>query len=92
MRTLPESDPLKLASKNQFDIALGDHSTRKENMKSTLDTIEEPGISETGASSERHVRIQTRAYELYLARGEASGNELDDWLQAKLEIDNELIS
>jgi Protein of unknown function (DUF2934) len=61
-------------------------------MKSTLDTVEESGISATGASSERHVRIQTRAYELYVLRGEGYGNELDDWLQAELEINNELIS
>ena len=30
--------------------------------------------------------IRTRAYELYLARGGQSGAELDDWLEAELEM------
>jgi hypothetical protein len=62
-------------------------------MTTTFDTIEESSSSETGAvGSERLVKIRARAYELYLARGEESGSELDDWLQAELEIDKELIS
>jgi hypothetical protein len=57
-------------------------------MTSTLDIIEETYSPETTASdSERHTTIQTRAYELYLARREQSGTELHDWLQAELEID-----
>ena len=31
-------------------------------------------------------RIQRRAYELYVLRGNESGSELDDWLQAEAEI------
>jgi len=31
-------------------------------------------------------RIQHRAYELYVLRGDQSGSELDDWLQAEAEI------
>ena len=31
-------------------------------------------------------RIRCRAYELYVQRGNQSGLELDDWLQAKDEI------
>ena len=31
-------------------------------------------------------RIRQRAHELYIARGSASGSELDDWLQAEEEI------
>lgn len=30
--------------------------------------------------------IQKRAYELYLARGDAPGNALSDWLQAEHEL------
>jgi hypothetical protein len=30
-------------------------------------------------------RIQRRAYELYILRGNESGSELDDWLQAEEE-------
>jgi hypothetical protein len=31
-------------------------------------------------------RVQRRAYELYVQRGNESGSELDDWLQAEEEI------
>jgi hypothetical protein len=31
-------------------------------------------------------QIQRRAYELYVQRGNQSGSELDDWLQAEEEI------
>jgi Protein of unknown function (DUF2934) len=31
-------------------------------------------------------RIRRRAYELYVDRGNQSGSELDDWLQAEEEI------
>lgn len=30
--------------------------------------------------------VQQRAYELYVARGQAPGHELEDWLQAEVEI------
>lgn len=31
-------------------------------------------------------RIQMRAYELYVLRGNQSGSEMDDWLQAEDEV------
>jgi hypothetical protein len=31
-------------------------------------------------------RIRQRAYELYVSRGNQSGSEMDDWLQAEEEI------
>jgi len=31
-------------------------------------------------------RVQRRAYELYIERGNESGSELDDWIQAEEEI------
>lgn len=37
--------------------------------------------------AERTLRIAQRAYELAEARGFAPGRELDDWLQAEREID-----
>ena len=59
-------------------------------MTPTPEPNEEPRLSETDiALSERHVKIQTRAYELYLERGDGSGSEFDDWLKAELEIDSE---
>ena len=39
--------------------------------------IEEPSLEE---------RIRRRAYELYVERGNESGSEFDDWLQAEEEI------
>lgn len=33
--------------------------------------------------------IQTRAYELYIARGRAPGHEIDDWLQAERDFQRE---
>jgi DUF2934 family protein len=69
-----------------------ERTIRKERrtMTSIPDPIENPHLSETDlALSERHVKIQTRAYELYLERGDGSGSEFDDWLKAELEIDSE---
>jgi hypothetical protein len=34
-------------------------------------------------------RIRDRAYEIYLERGQEDGHELDDWLQAERELDQE---
>jgi len=31
-------------------------------------------------------RIRRRAYELYVERGDQSGSEIDDWLQAEEEV------
>lgn len=33
-------------------------------------------------------KIQDRAYELYVSRGQEPGHELDDWLQAEREVNN----
>jgi len=44
-------------------------------------TVEFP--SESDSLEER---IQRRAHELYVDRGNQSGSELDDWLQAEEEI------
>jgi hypothetical protein len=30
--------------------------------------------------------VRRRAYEIYLERGAAPGNELDDWLKAEMEL------
>ena len=36
--------------------------------------------------STREQEIRNRAYEIYLQRGEQSGDEVDDWLQAEREL------
>ncbi len=33
-----------------------------------------------------HEEIEQRAYEIYVERGGAQGNDLEDWLQAELEL------
>ena len=38
-------------------------------------------------SEDRAERIRQRAYELYEARGQEAGHEIDDWLQAEAEIE-----
>lgn len=38
------------------------------------------------ADSAHHQKIQIRAYEIYLERGEQHGLDLDDWLQAEHEL------
>jgi hypothetical protein len=45
-------------------------------------TVKEPPI-ETLPLEER---VRRRAYELYVQRGNQSGSEFDDWLQAEEEI------
>jgi hypothetical protein len=35
------------------------------------------------------VRIRQRAHEIYLNRGGADGSELDDWLEAEAELQQE---
>ena len=37
-------------------------------------------------SQEPREKIRQRAYELYGARGQEDGHDLDDWLQAEAEI------
>ncbi len=37
----------------------------------------------------RHTRIARRAFEIYEARGGEHGQDLDDWLRAEREIDDE---
>ena len=43
-----------------------------------------PRVAETGKLLEERIRL--RAYELYVQRGNESGSEFEDWLQAEEEI------
>ena len=38
------------------------------------------------ATSSLEERVRRRAYELYILRGNQSGSEIDDWLQAEEEV------
>ncbi len=51
-----------------------------------------PPLAKTAAAAAQlplEERIQMRAYELYVLRGNESGSEMDDWLQAEDEIRDE---
>ena len=46
----------------------------------------------SGGKAERDQDIRRRAYEIYLERGEQPGRELDDWLQAELELEGVVLA
>jgi hypothetical protein len=52
---------------------------------------EETGETSVGNAA-RDEDIRRRAYEIYLERGEQSGHELDDWLQAERELEGGALS
>jgi hypothetical protein len=52
-------------------------------------------VATGGVSVEKSARdedIRRRAYEIYLERGEQPDRELDDWLQAEVELQPALLS
>jgi hypothetical protein len=51
-------------------------------MSATTARIKEPRIEELPLEE----RIRRRAHELYILRGNQSGSEYDDWLQAEEEV------
>lgn len=52
-------------------------------ISSAPDIENEPVAAESSSTIEQ---IQARAYEIYLERGDAEGNETEDWLQAEREL------
>jgi hypothetical protein len=68
----------------------------KISLRSSRNEITEPDDASVVLDTEesaiaRHEEITRRAYEIYLARGQYPGRELDDWLQAEREIDSGLV-
>jgi hypothetical protein len=53
-------------------------------------TAEAGTPNEETRSPEREELIRRRAYELFLERGQVSGQELDDWLQAERQIESQI--
>jgi hypothetical protein len=47
-------------------------------------------VREPAGASPTYEQIAERAYDLYLARGETPGHEVDDWLRAEAELRTEL--
>lgn len=54
------------------------------NQKLEVEVSEEPVTGDRAV--EQLDRIRQRAYELYVARGQEDGHQLEDWLQAEAEI------
>lgn len=54
-------------------------------------TQADTGVVSVGNAA-RDEEIKLRAYEIYLERGEQSGRELDDWLQAEREFERGTLS
>lgn len=59
--------------------------------KETDDTIE-PAHTAPSPVADLHSRITARAYEIFLARNGASGDELGDWLTAERELRGSLLT
>jgi len=59
---------------------------------SQLDMPQVPAPSQTVMSDadKREVLVRIAAYSFYERRGYVCGHELEDWLQAELEVDREL--
>ena len=49
-----------------------------------------PHPNQSGQKPSRLNRIARRAHEIYEARGGQDGRDLDDWLQAEREVDEEI--
>lgn len=50
------------------------------------ETVATQSVDDTAAAGFDRERIAQRAYELYMARGRADGQDLDDWLAAEQEL------
>ncbi|HTS07148.1 MAG TPA: DUF2934 domain-containing protein [Candidatus Eisenbacteria bacterium] len=48
--------------------------------------------SNAAESSDLQERIRVRAYELFEQRGCEPGHELEDWLQAKAEVETDVVA
>jgi Protein of unknown function (DUF2934) len=59
------------------------NGSREADAKSTQAETGEVSVE----NSARDEEIRRRAYEIYLERGEKSGTELDDWVQAESELE-----
>jgi DUF2934 family protein len=60
--------------------------TRRRQENSAADDAGPQFSGDTTAATMDRERVAQRAYELYLARGGADGQDLDDWLYAEREL------
>ena len=52
--------------------------------------VSAPSQTATSDADKREVLVRIAAYSFYERRGYVSGNELEDWLQAEIEVDRQL--
>ncbi len=63
------------------------------NSKSSLpNEVEIGGLVEANKLAPSEDLIRLRAFEIYLERGSNHGQDLDDWFQAKLELEGKIKS
>ena len=55
--------------------------------KAAKKTVAQHDAGDAGALREEQIRL--RAYERYLARGGTPGHDVEDWLQAELDLERE---
>ena len=60
--------------------------SRKRASRAAVDPTRALGSREPGATVLSAEEIQMRAYEIYVERGRVDGHDLEDWLQAKNEL------
>ena len=78
-----ECEPGGGSKSNTIDFN-GKEDVMAKNQKLEVEVSEEPVTGDLAV--EQLDRIRQRAYELYVARGQEDGHELEDWLQAEAEI------
>lgn len=56
-------------------------------MSKSIETSPSAGMESRNAPTHpTHEQIELRAYQIYIERGEAAGNELQDWLEAERDL------
>lgn len=68
------------SKKSEEETGISPQATEQSDIEQT--EIEQ--IATENTSTEEQIRL--RAYEIYLERGGADGNDADDWLQAEREL------
>jgi len=83
MATLHQKREMRMPSKRKGNESTSPHATPTQ-------VAETPEASAGNAARDEDIR--RRAYEIYLARGEQPGRDLDDWLAAEREFEGGTLS
>ena len=66
------------------------HEGDRMNPEQTAGALQkDPSPSAVPDDERRFERVRQKAYELYLRRGEAPGDDVNDWLEAERQVDGE---